>query len=138
MIFFLLRNSQFIWKSLPAKNDLTLTIAMYLTLSKSIFFFLNVISYSCYTNSCDFYYYSPCIFPSGISDVYRVVFAFSNSPLCCFPERSVNFIELSRSVASCSWTQLCSEQRTYTDVQSSYRYICICPQTDRKLLIPLP
>lgn len=29
--------SQFICKSLPTKNDLTLTIVMYLTLAKSIF-----------------------------------------------------------------------------------------------------
>lgn len=30
--------SQFICKSLPTKNDLTLTIVMYLTLAKSYFF----------------------------------------------------------------------------------------------------
>lgn len=60
--------SQFICKSLPPKNDFDNSHVSYL--GKVYFFCLTVISYYCQTNSHDSYYYSPCVFHSGISDEY--------------------------------------------------------------------
>lgn len=88
--------SQFICKSLPTKRDLTLTIVMCLTLARSFFFFfcLNVISCYWCTNWLYSCCYPPCIFPSGISDGDWILIPSSNNPLYCYPETSVNFIEL--------------------------------------------
>lgn len=121
------RVAQFICKSLPTKKDLTWTIAMHLTLAKSIFFCLNVISYYCYTNSREPYYYS-CIFHSGISHGCQILFASSNNPLHCFSERSVSFIELqpqTLSLLTPGAGDSCSEWRMHTDVWSSYRCTCV-------------
>lgn len=121
------RVAQFICKSLPTKKDLTWTIAMHLTLAKSIFFCLNVISYYCYTNSREPYYYS-CIFHSGTSHGCQILFASSNNPLYCFSERSVSFIELqpqTLSLLTPGAGDSCSEWRMHTDVWSSYRCTCV-------------
>lgn len=99
--------------------DLDNSNASYFSKVFFIFFFcLNVISYYCYTNSHEPYYYS-CIFHSGTSHGCQVLFASSNNPLYCFSERFVSFIELplqTLSLQTPTAGDSCSEWRMHTDL----------------------